>query len=349
MPFDHTRPFRWHLDIDRHLNPILPPSILPRLPHPVAHFLGYRSHPSAQGALGNVAVVFWACIGIFSSLAVIGAATQHVPAFQSWGVPTIIGSFGAAAVLDFYAIESPLAQPRNAILGQLVSTIVGVATCKLFMLSPRFQEVRWLGASLSCALATLAMGFVWPLSPTRDTMEKETNRHAQTGTVHPPAGATALMAVLDDDVTALGWFLIAPMMLGCGLMLAVALIVNNIQRRFPYYWWSPEETGRRWKKKHPQHHHHHEKQVDKPSSGSENPLENVDPEASGAVSASGSSGTIQGEGDDSEDTDLERQTTVTWVEGEKLVVSRNHVTIPRSMYLTFEEKILLETLSQRLG
>lgn len=93
MPFDHKRPFRWHLDIDRHVNPILPPSILPRLPAPVAHFLGYRSHPSAQGALGNVAVVFWACIGIFSSLAVIGAATQHVPSFHSKGVPTIIGSF----------------------------------------------------------------------------------------------------------------------------------------------------------------------------------------------------------------------------------------------------------------
>ncbi|KAK1831530.1 HPP family-domain-containing protein [Podospora conica] len=326
MPFDHTRPFRWHLDIDRHLNPILPPSILPRLPHPVAHFLGYRSHPSAQGALGNVAVVFWACIGIFSSLAVIGAATQHVPAFQNWGVPTIIGSFGAAAVLDFYAIESPLAQPRNAIIGQLVSALVGVATCKLFMLSPHFDDIRWLGASFACAMATAAMGL--------------------TGTIHPPAGATALMAVLDDNVSALGWFLVAPVMLGCGLMLTVALLINNIQRRFPYYWWSPEETGRRWKK---QHHHQPGKHVDGPDPAKERDLEKEkeleqrDTKTSGTASASGS-----GEGDE-EDTDLENQTTVTWVEGERLVVSRNHVTIPKSMYLTYEEKILLETLSQRLS
>lgn len=86
-------PFRWHVDIDRILNPILPTSILPRLPHPVAHFLGYRSHPSVTGPLGNVAVVFWAAIGIFCSLSIIGAVAQQIPAFQHRGVPTIIGSF----------------------------------------------------------------------------------------------------------------------------------------------------------------------------------------------------------------------------------------------------------------
>lgn len=78
---------------------------------------------------------------------------------------------GAAAVLDFYAIESPLAQPRNAILGQLVSALVGVATCKLFMLSPHFEAVRWLGASFACAMATAAMGLV--RSPLWATLEMQ--------------------------------------------------------------------------------------------------------------------------------------------------------------------------------
>lgn len=78
---------------------------------------------------------------------------------------------GAAAVLDFYAIESPLAQPRNAILGQLVSALVGVATCKLFMLSPHFEAIRWLGASFACAMATAAMGLVRP--PPRETLETQ--------------------------------------------------------------------------------------------------------------------------------------------------------------------------------
>lgn len=157
------------------------------------------------------------------------------------------------------------------------------------------------------------------------------------------------MAVLDPDVSALGWFLVAPLMLGCMLMLVVALLINNIQRRFPYYWWSPEETGRRWKKQHPHHHHKEGKHVDRSSLEGGKDLEKTDTETTRAASASGSgSGSGSGEDEDT-DTDLERQTTVTWVEGERLVVSKNHVTIPRSMYLTYEEKIVLETLSQRLS
>ena len=89
----HSRPFQWHIDIDRVVNPLLPVSILPRLPAPVAHFLGHRSHPTAGGRIGNVAVVFWACIGVFSSLAVLGAVTQHVPSFRDRNVPVIVGSF----------------------------------------------------------------------------------------------------------------------------------------------------------------------------------------------------------------------------------------------------------------
>jgi len=299
-------PFRWHVDIDRHLNPLLPASILPRLPHPVAHFLGYRSHPSKTGALGNVAVVFWAAIGVFASLTIIGAVAQQIPSFAHHAVPTIVGSFGAAAVLDFYAIESPLAQPRNAIFGQLISAIIGVAVCKLFALSPNFDAVRWIGASFACAAATAVMGL--------------------TGTVHPPAGATALMAVLDNDVANLGWFLLAPIMLGCGLMLATALLVNNIQRRFPSYWWSPEETGGLWKKQEDVH------------KGKEVPVASSEDTVS-VREATNSSGDLESP---------EPQPTVEFTDEVRLVVTKGYVQIPSSMYLTFEEKLVLETLSQRL-
>jgi hypothetical protein len=85
-------PSRWHFDIDKHLNPFFPASALPRLPSPVAHFLGYRTHAPVH-PLGNLAMIFWAVIGVFCSLAVIGAVALAVPEFQSRGVPTIIGSF----------------------------------------------------------------------------------------------------------------------------------------------------------------------------------------------------------------------------------------------------------------
>lgn len=67
---------------------------------------------------------------------------------------------------------------------------------------------------------------------------------ALTKTVHPPAGATALLAVTNDDSLLLGWYLIPLVMLGYALMLATALIINNIQRTFPLYWWTPEDLRR---------------------------------------------------------------------------------------------------------
>lgn len=83
---------RWHFDIDKHLNPFLAPSALPMMPAPIAHFFGYRTHAPAH-PLGNLIMIFWAVIGVFASLAIVGAVVLAVPSFQAQGVPTIIGSF----------------------------------------------------------------------------------------------------------------------------------------------------------------------------------------------------------------------------------------------------------------
>lgn len=125
---------------------------------------------------------------------------------------------GAASVLNFYAIESPLAQPRNSIFGQVISSVVGVAVCSLFALSPHFESIRWLGGALACALANTLM--------------------AITNTAHPPGGATALLAVVNDDVLLLGWWLIPAVLLKAVLLVLVALVINNVQRKYPQYWWT---------------------------------------------------------------------------------------------------------------
>lgn len=59
-----------------------------------------------------------------------------------------------------------------------------------------------------------------------------------TNTIHPPAGATALLAVTNAQTAALGWFLFPVMLLGVVLMLVAAVVVNNVQRRYPLYWWT---------------------------------------------------------------------------------------------------------------
>ncbi|OKL57775.1 hypothetical protein UA08_07074 [Talaromyces atroroseus] len=216
-----ANPAAWNFDIDKWLNPFVPRPPWKRLPYAISYFFGYRKQPLKP--IGNLITTAWAFVGIFLAIIVIELVTKQVTVFQQHQAPIIIASFGAGSVLHFYAIESPLAQPRNAVFGQLIASVIGVGICKLFALSPHFESIRWLGGALACAIATALM--------------------AITKTTHPPAGATALLAVVSDDSLPLGWLLVPMMLLGVVLMLIVALVINNIQRKFPQYWWTPEDLS----------------------------------------------------------------------------------------------------------
>lgn len=63
-----------------------------------------------------------------------------------------------------------------------------------------------------------------------------------TGTVHPPAGATALLAAVDRDVRGLGWFLVPVTGVCGGVVLVSACLVGNLQRRWPVFWWVPGDV-----------------------------------------------------------------------------------------------------------
>ena len=88
-------------------------------------------------------------------------------------ITMIIGSFGASAVLIYGAIKSPLAQPRNLIGGHILSAVVGVASYQLF------HAHLWFASAVAVATAIAVM-------------------HA-TKTLHPPGGATALIAVIGGE------------------------------------------------------------------------------------------------------------------------------------------------------
>lgn len=294
-------PRHWSFDIDRYLNPLVPSPPWNHVPYPIARFLGYRTEEDKPKHKGNLAPIFWAFIGVWCGVALIEVVDMHVPSFQLRSAPLIVGSFGAAAVLEFYAIESPLAQPRNAIFGQLISSIVGVAVCKLFLLSDNFEKIRWSGGALACAAATASM--------------------ALTKTVHPPAGATALLAVSDDTIVSLGWFLIPVVLLGCGLMLVVALIINNLQRRFPVYWWTPEDLGAN------RHEIFHRRGSSKKSS-----LHVQEDEGEKDVEAEA------GTGDDDNAPVFKKE----------IIIKPGDVSVPDYMHITQEEMLLLEQMSRRL-
>lgn len=60
-----------------------------------------------------------------------------------------------------------------------------------------------------------------------------------TKTTHPPAGATALVPILEPASRALGWYYIPVVLLCATMMLATALLLNNVQRRYPTHWIAP--------------------------------------------------------------------------------------------------------------
>lgn len=60
-----------------------------------------------------------------------------------------------------------------------------------------------------------------------------------TNTVHPPGGASAVLAATEPVITAMGYYFVGLVMWGTTLMLIVGLFINNIQRQFPVYWWTP--------------------------------------------------------------------------------------------------------------
>ncbi len=160
----------------------------------------------------SFAEIVWSWIGAFLGIAAVAGVNFHV--LEETDLVMIIGSFGASAVLIYGAIRSPLAQPRNLIGGHVISAIIGVATYKLL------SGHMWLASSIAVATAIAAM-------------------HA-TKTLHPPGGATALIAVIGSQkIHQLGYlYAIIPVGIGAVIMLAVALIINNIpkSRKYPEFW-----------------------------------------------------------------------------------------------------------------
>ena len=160
----------------------------------------------------SIAEVCWSWLGSF--LGITAVALLHYNLVDQQGLMLLIGSFGASAVLIYGAVRSPLAQPRNLIGGHVLSALVGV------------MAFQWLGASPWLAAAVAVSTSIALMHLTK--------------TLHPPGGATALIAVLGgQSVHKLGYlYVVMPVALGACVMLIIALVVNNIpkNRKYPEFW-----------------------------------------------------------------------------------------------------------------
>lgn len=179
--------------------------------HILRYFKKMRGSEHSPPRVGLMEIC-WSWIGAFSGIALVTYCNFRI--MEHSDLILLIASFGASAVLIYGAVKSPLAQPRNLIGGHFLSALVGVACYQHLSFNP------WFASAFAVASAIALM-------------------HA-TRTLHPPGGATALIAVIgSEQIHALGYlYAVIPAGTGALIMLAVALAVNNIphSRRYPEYW-----------------------------------------------------------------------------------------------------------------
>ncbi len=156
---------------------------------------------------------FWAWVG--SSLCLLCIVLLDNYYFQAQDIDLLMASFGASAVLVFGAPTSPLAQPRNVMGGQFISAIAGV-TCQLLL-----STHPTLAACTSVSLAILLMTI--------------------TKTLHPPGGASALLAVVGDaSIKNLGYtYALVPCLLGATIVVGIGALLSYVtgRKKYPQQWW----------------------------------------------------------------------------------------------------------------
>ena len=120
----------------------------------------------------------------------------------------VLGSFGASCVLVFGFPDAPFSQPRNVVMGHVLSSLIGLVCMQWF--GPQWWSVA---IAVGTAIAVMML----------------------TRTVHPPAGSNPVIVFLGNP----SWnFLLFPTLIGAVVIVLVALVYNNLSReaRWPKYW-----------------------------------------------------------------------------------------------------------------
>jgi CBS-domain-containing membrane protein len=151
---------------------------------------------------------FLAFVGSFIGIFI--PALLHFYVFDTSQYALLVASFGASAVLLYSAPEAPLSQPRNVLFGHLIAAFIGVSIRKLVLIQESSSFLLSLVSSLSVSCSIIMMNF--------------------TRTLHPPAAATALIAVLPNaKIQDMGYyFVLIPIGTGASIMIVIAVLVNNL-------------------------------------------------------------------------------------------------------------------------
>jgi len=149
-----------------------------------------------KNLLKNYQNILISSLGAFLCMFLI-AYFNSVDETNMWLIPP----FGASLVLVMSVHDSPLAQPRNVFFGHILSASSGVFLFYLLGNSP-------ISISLALSLAIILMMI--------------------TKTIHPPAGANPIIAILGAKSFE---FVIMPVATGALFIVIFAFIYNKIWKR----------------------------------------------------------------------------------------------------------------------
>ena len=117
------------------------------------------------------------------------------------GMIWLIPPFGASMVLVMAVHESPLAKPKNILLGHILSALSGVII--LYLIGDNF-----LALGIAVALAVFMM--------------------IVTDTIHPPAGANPIIVILTGEGIS---FVLFPVAVGAFILVIFAYLYNKLLKR----------------------------------------------------------------------------------------------------------------------
>ena len=139
---------------------------------------------------------FLAAVGGFICIGFLSYLNMSIDG-SIWLIPP----FGASMVLVMAVHESPLAQPKNLILGHVLSALSGVLVYMVLG-----QSFYALGSGVALAIFIMMI----------------------TNTIHPPAGANPIIVILGGKSLS---FVLLPVAVGALIIILFAMIYNKILGR----------------------------------------------------------------------------------------------------------------------
>lgn len=153
------------------------------------------------------------CIGCFFVIMLISVIDKFSHEIFT-NQPLFVAPVGASAVMIFGIPASPYAQPRNVIGGHFFSALCGVFAYTIFPDTVIFAGAYAVALSMAVMYATK--------------------------TIHPPGGATALLAIIGgEQITHLGFgYAFVPCLSNAVILVICGILINNFskKRSYPKFW-----------------------------------------------------------------------------------------------------------------